>query len=168
MLRRLVFRKERVCYGHHLQQAYTARHYARVKPLGWVTHVTSIGIDSRKHESALITAVAMQALRCLLRSRQDLGGRSISATLQRSLALSLTACNALEAADFSSKITSSSPSLGFHTADSSFSILLQQLEGFAQPKAQASGSGFPGRACIGKQLRAARISGSIFAIPAIF
>lgn len=126
-----------------------------------MTHVISIKIDSRKREAALITAVTMQALRCLLRSKQDHGGRSISAALQRSSALSFTACDALEAANVGSKITTGITSLGFHTADSSFSILSQQLEGFAQLKAQASGSGLPGRACIGKRLRASCISGSI-------
>ena len=103
-----------------------------------------------KHEPALITTVAMQALCCLLRSRQR--GRSISAALQRATALSATSCNAFEAAHVSSKITSGSSSHGFHAADSSFTRLSKQLEGFALLKAQMFGPVYPGGACVGNQL----------------
>lgn len=125
---------EHSSHKFQLQQAGIAR-YVSANPLHSVfTDATFVELGTFTSGAALIFFGAMQALRCLLRSRQGLGCWSISAALQNTAALSFAALQAPE--KISSQIHSGNTAHSLHEHASSSTTLPKHPYRFALSKLQ--------------------------------
>lgn len=110
--------------------------------------VNNVKIDTSKHCAPLICIMAMQALRCLLRSRQEIGGRSVSAALHQTVTYKFAALQV--PARLSSQILITCTPGSVHSHVSSSTMLPKHLYGFALSNSQGSGHPHAGGACVGK------------------
>ena len=90
----------------------------------------------------------MQALRCLLRSRQELGSSSISAALQHTITYNFSALQV--PGRLSLQVHTGNTLRSSYSHDSGSTMLPKHLYGFALSSSQGSGHPYAGAACVGE------------------
>ena len=111
-------------------------------------NINNVELDTSMCCASLTCVMAMQALRCLLRSRQELGSRSISAGLRHTITYEFAALQT--PGRLSSLVLTGNAARNVHSLGSSFTTLPKHLYGFALSDTQGPGHRYAGGACVGE------------------